>query len=94
MTKIAINRCFGGFGLSKRAYEELGLPWDGYGYDYNSEDKRTDPRLIEVIEKLGDVANGEHAELHIVEIPDDVEWEIDEYDGTECVSEVHRTWVD
>ena len=27
-----------------------------------------------------------------VEIPDDVEWQIEEYDGTEHISEKHRTW--
>lgn len=53
---------------------------------------RDDPVLIEVIEELGDAANGEHAELAIVEIPDDVEWEISEYDGSEHVAEKHRVW--
>jgi hypothetical protein len=54
--------------------------------------KRNDPVLIQVIEELGDAANGEHAELAIVEIPDDVEWEISEYDGSEHVAEKHRVW--
>ena len=27
-----------------------------------------------------------------VEIPDGVQWEIDEYDGGERVAECHRTW--
>jgi hypothetical protein len=27
-----------------------------------------------------------------VDIPDDVKWEIEEYDGNEWVAEVHRTW--
>lgn len=53
---------------------------------------RDDPVLIEVIEELGDAANGEHAELAIVEIPDDVEWEISEYDGREHVAEKHKVW--
>ena len=30
--KIAVNRRYGGFGLSKAVYEELGIEWDGYGY--------------------------------------------------------------
>jgi len=54
--------------------------------------ERNDPVLIQVIEELGDAANGEHAELAIVEIPDDVEWEISEYDGSEHVAEKHRVW--
>jgi hypothetical protein len=37
-------------------------------------------------------SSGVYAELKIVDIPDDVEWEIDEYDGKEWVAEVHRTW--
>jgi hypothetical protein len=53
---------------------------------------RNDPVLIQVIEELSDAANGEHAELAIVEIPDDVEWEISEYDGSEHVAEKHRVW--
>ena len=27
-----------------------------------------------------------------VSIPDDVEWQIEEYDGMEWVAEAHRTW--
>lgn len=38
------------------------------------------------------MAYGDCADLKIVEIPDDVEWVIEEYDGIEYVSEVHRTW--
>ena len=54
--------------------------------------KRTDPILIEVVETLGEKANGEHAKLEIVEIPDGIEWHIDEYDGIESVHENHRSW--
>ena len=54
--------------------------------------ERNDPVLIQVVEELGDAANGEHAELAIVEIPDGVEWEISEYDGSEHVAEKHRVW--
>jgi len=53
---------------------------------------RDDPTLIQVIEELGEFADGRHARLKIVEIPDDVEWQIDEYDGLEWVAEQHRTW--
>ena len=54
--------------------------------------ERNNPILIQVVEELGEKANGYCAELNIVEIPDDVEWEIEEYDGLEHVSEKHRTW--
>ena len=53
---------------------------------------RTDPTLIEVIKEMGEKANGHGAKLKIVEIPDGVEWEIEEYDGVECIAEKHRTW--
>lgn len=53
---------------------------------------RDDRDLVAVDRELGEKANGGHAELKIVEIPDDVEWEIDEYDGLETVAETHRTW--
>ena len=54
--------------------------------------KRDDPALVKTVEDLGEKANGRFAELKIVEIPDDVEWEITEYDGLEQVEEKHRVW--
>lgn len=54
--------------------------------------KRDDPRLVQVVEELGDEANGIFANLKIVKIPDDIQWEIEENDGNEWVSESHRTW--
>lgn len=54
--------------------------------------KRDDPVLVEVVRELGDKADGEYASLEIVEIPDDVKWTIEEYDGAEHVAEQHRTW--
>jgi hypothetical protein len=88
--KVVINTTYGGYSLSKEAYEELGIEWDGYGYEFDKD--RTNPNLIKVVEKLGDAANGKYTQLKVVEIPDDVEWEIEEYDGLEWVSEVHRKW--
>ncbi len=141
--KIVINKCFGGFGLSDKAFEKLieyGLPvhryieqerdpetmlfkphpLDGQEVIFDrsleagdnpilSKDrmislmgrywatwldgKRTHPLLIRVVEELGPKANGQCAELHVVEIPDDVQWGIHEYDGFEHVEEKHRTWA-
>lgn len=54
--------------------------------------KRDDPNLIKVIEQLGNKADGSCARLSIVEIPDDVIWDIAEYDGQESVVEQHRSW--
>jgi len=53
---------------------------------------RDDPVLVQVVEELGHDADGFAANLKIVEIPDDVEWHIAEYDGSEHVAENHRTW--
>jgi hypothetical protein len=53
---------------------------------------RDDPYLVAVVEKLGARASGRHASLKVVEIPADVDWEIDEYDGNETIAEKHRTW--
>lgn len=55
-------------------------------------ENREDPLLIQAIEELGEEANGRCAKLKIVEIPDDVEYEIEEYDGNEHIAEVHQTW--
>ena len=90
--KIAINTCYGGFGLSKEAYEFLGMTWDRFGYAYNPYEKRTDLKLIECIETLGKKANGSCASLKVIDIPDDVNWTISEYDGRETIEEVHRVW--
>lgn len=57
-------------------------------------DNRSDSDLVSVVEELGSAANGDHAKLVIVEIPDDVKWHISEYDGMEWVAENHRTWGD
>lgn len=54
--------------------------------------ERNDPVLVEVVEQLGDLANGHYSKLKVVEIPDDVKWTIEEYDGNEWVAEQHRKW--
>lgn len=53
---------------------------------------RNDPALIRVIEEMGELASGRFAKLAVVEIPDDVKFTIEEYDGVEWVAEEHRTW--
>jgi len=50
------------------------------------------PVLVQIVEEMGELANGRCAQLAVVEIPDGVEYEIKEYDGNEYVAEVHRTW--
>lgn len=65
---------------------------DNYSWYYGSELKRNDVDLVCVISELGEVANGKFSHLKVVEMPDDVEWEISEYDGWESIHEVHRVW--
>jgi len=137
--KVAVNKCWGGFGLSHKAimrYAELkgiklyafiekrdkkgNFDWKRFVNYSNQKDaflihystqplkedgtyvedtywsysniERDDPLLIQVIEELGAEANGDHASLVVVEVPDDVKYEIDEYDGQESIHEVHRSW--
>jgi hypothetical protein len=119
--KVAINRCFGGFGISNPAFEKLlerkGIAYekvdakfkfrtdafdyykagmvdqdDGYLSEYDFCSDRSDPDLIAVIEEMGKESWGWAAEIAIVEIPDDVKWHVDEYDGMEHIAEDHRTW--
>lgn len=59
---------------------------------YEREIPRDDPALVQVVEELGADANARFAKLEIVEIPDGVAWQIEEYDGLEHVAEKHRTW--
>jgi hypothetical protein len=117
--KIVINACYGGFGVSIKAFERY-LDLKGITYykwknsvdmnmlttvpqneydEYNNDHflslyhiKRDDPVLIQIIEEMGVEADGHYAELKIIEIPDDVKWYIEDYDGMEHVAEVHRTW--
>ena len=55
-------------------------------------DDRTDPDLVSTVEALGDSANTRYSKLKVVEIPDDVKWEISDYDGIESIHEIHSSW--
>ena len=111
MTKIVINRQYGGFGLSGDAilrYAEIkGITLyprnDGMFHHWYSDPgfeehwgdydiPRDDPALVQVVEEMGDAADHDYATLKVVEIPDDVEWVINEYDGYESIHEQHRVW--
>jgi len=65
---------------------------DHYLFDSMFVKNRADPDLIAVFEEMDHLANCNYSRLKIVEVPDDVEWEVDEYDGNEWVAEKHRTW--
>jgi len=73
-------------------FKSQAMTEDSYWSHYSLRDCRTDSILIDVLQELGDKANGRFAELAIVDIPDDVKWHIEEYDGSEWVAEDHRTW--
>lgn len=94
MKKIAINVCHGGFGLSREGmtlYRELANVPDDFPL-YAWDIPRDDENLIRVIEELKDASYDRFAQLKVVEIPDDVEWEIGKHDGVEWVAEQHRKW--
>lgn len=83
--KVVINTCYGGFELSDKAMEMLGI-------DYSWKIERNDPNLVKVVESLGEEVNGRFSCLKVIEIPDDVKWFIDDYDGVESIHEKHRVW--
>ena len=58
----------------------------------NRDIPRDDKLLVQLVEELGMDANGDCADLKIVEVPDGTEWTIEEYDGREWVAETHQTW--
>jgi hypothetical protein len=61
--------------------------WDSF-----TGESRTHPLVIQVVQELGKAANGRCADLEVVEIPDGIEYTIEDYDGNEHVAEKHRTW--
>jgi hypothetical protein len=110
--KVVVNRCYGGFNVSREAFlrmrelgskEALQEPDIGEMYSDGSGPRqiehwtlynlrRNDPILVQVVEELKEKASGSSADLQIVEIPDGMDFIIEEYDGSEWVSEKHRTW--
>ena len=82
--KIVVNKRFGGFGLSKKACEMLGID-EGDDFIYNMR-KRHDSELVRVVEELSEEANGDFASLKVVELPQDAtDYYINEYDGMENI---------
>ncbi len=112
--QIVINKCYGGFGLSRKALHRLrelgcaaaiaetdiGEKYPGtddvrkkfLGESFLGNISRYDELLIQVVNEMGDEANGDYAKLRIVEIPNGIAWEIDEYDGMERIVEQHQSW--
>lgn len=137
--KVILNKCYGGFGFSRKAYEMYaekhgfkvymyktkeitkdgtllrkvhGTDDSGFGWYfmkdfgdefipskadwgemlYLREEHREDPVAIEIVEKLGKEANGSCADLVVVDIPDGLDYVIDDYDGIETLHEKVQTW--
>jgi len=102
--KIVINSGYSYFGLSKKAVvrlKELGVREEEAITD--SKIARDDPRLVQVVEELGESAHhrkregkNEGHELKVVNIPDElppIEWCIQEHEsGQEWIAEIHRCW--
>lgn len=99
MTKVAINCDWGGFSLSfdilARVLELQGL---GIGTEVDRTDEyylseysnRTNAALCQAI--LEAKAKGTNGSLRVVEVPEGVEFVIEDYDGCETVEEKHRTF--
>ena len=83
--RVVINRDWGGFELSDIALDLLGI-------QFASQIERNDPRLVDVVEKLGKEAGTKYSNLLVVEIPDNMPYYIHEYDGFETIHEQHRVF--
>ena len=101
--KVVINKCFGGFGLSKQAQEQfakcknidLGEYYENAGRYENIVDydiARDDVDLVNIVETLGKDASSWCSQLVVIEIPDGVDWYVEDYDGLEHIAERHRIW--
>ena len=83
--------------IAKTEWEGQSVGWGRYK-DSNDlcwserDIQRNDPILVQVVKELGELANGRFAKLKLVDIPLDIQWAIEEYDGDEWVAEKHRTW--
>lgn len=79
-----------------RAATLLGEPYsDGSGicdFDYGRDFTRNNPNLVKIVEEMGEAANGFISNLKVIEVPDGIEWTVEEYDGWEWIAEKHRTW--
>jgi hypothetical protein len=96
--QVVINtQQFGTFSISKKAIEyiqkKIKLKKDKqaigcYAFDCD----RSNPLLIEAVKKLKNEAHGPYCILKIVEIPDDIEWQVFAVNGEETIREKHRFW--
>ena len=104
--KVVYNACFGGFGLSRKAIErlaELGnedaIEQVNEGLDDDKETffihdtPRHDPLLVQVVEELGNDADGRYSALCVHELSGR-QYTITDYDGHETVEEPYtKRWT-
>ena len=53
---------------------------------------RADPDLVAVVSEMGEEAGDDLSTLVIIEIPDSIDWYIEDHNGFETVHEEHRWW--
>lgn len=77
--------------LKGMVYTKVKRYW-GYTFEvegdpefYQEGIKRSDPILVQVVETLGEKANGDCAKLRLEEVADGTHYRISEYDGMETV---------
>lgn len=84
--KVLYNGKYGGFSFSDAFVEEFNKRHPEKKIDRYS-NERTDPDVVALVEELGqEKSSGYSAMIYVEEIPDDVEYEIHEYDGLEDVT--------
>ena len=87
--KIVINSCYGGYKLSDEAHVLLRQ----LGHTNPEDLPRNHVDLISVVENLGvRKSSGAYTKLEIVEVPDEIEFFIDDYDGDEQIIEQGHVW--
>lgn len=82
--KVVLNKSEELFGLSGKAlsmYNELSGNSVQVDYEYDLEQVRHDPYLVQVVEQLGEEVNVDGSNLVIVEVPDGCEYSI-EFDNS------------
>ena len=86
--KFVLNKCYGGFGLSEKAKDELKAKLNLKEF-FDWEIARNNETLIEIVERLGAEANGGFSDLKVVNIPDEnTDYNMDDYDGIETITYV------
>lgn len=93
--KVILNKSYGGFDISDKAValyaKRKGLDFDYCNLRLDSS-YREDPTLIEIVEELGPKASGKYGNLKVVEIPADMEYVVDDYDGLETLHKKVQEW--